>query len=29
MGVGYWPEKQAWQYSLLLPAARSIPSSER
>jgi hypothetical protein len=29
IGVGYWPEKQAWQYSLLWPAARSMPSSER
>ena len=29
IGVGYWPEKQAWQYSLSSPAARSMPSSER
>src|SRR6185436_15408165 len=29
IGVGYWPEKQAWQYSLLCPAAWSMPSSER
>src|SRR6476661_4519485 len=27
--VGYCPEKHAWQYSLLGPAARSMPSSDR
>ena len=30
IGVGYWPEKQAWQYSVALARPRaSMPSSER
>ena len=29
IGVGYCPEKQAWQKPVVLPAARSIPSSDR
>ena len=29
IGVGYCPEKQAWQKPVWLPAARSMPSSER
>ena len=29
IGVGYWPEKHAWQKPVWLPAAFSIPSSER
>ena len=29
MAVGYWPEKQAWHQLLPVPAARSMPSSDR